>query len=132
MKKILLLSAILISSTQAEQPVPDLWWDTIERNDDSPFSGGNSDAEDDDVRAFVKLEHHEEWQTYEDDFVKFRYPKHPLLKLEVKEGEGGIKVEGGVATSVDNSFSRAYVLKAGKATYQVFLLNPTDWLDDGV
>ena len=87
---------------------------------------------DGDVIKFLKQEKFEEWVEYEDEFVSFRYPKHPLLKLEVQKGEGGIQVEGGVCTTVDNSFSRAYILKAGNATYQVFLLNPTDWLDDGI
>ena len=39
------------------------------------------------------------------------------------ENATGISVEGGVCTTVDNSFSRGYVLKVGPATYGVFLLS---------
>ncbi len=78
------------------------------------------------------MEKFDEWETFEDEAVKLVYPKHPLLKLEVNGGKEGIKVEGGVCTTVDNSFQRAYVLKAGKATYGVFLLTKASWVDDGV
>ncbi len=124
--------SLFMSVGHAETPEPDRWWDVIEGQSDSDFSGGHSDNEDPEVAKFLKLESFEEWESYEDQFVKFRYPKHAALQLEVKEGEGGIQVEGGVCTTVDNSFSRAYILKSGEATYQVFLLNPAEWLDDGI
>jgi len=116
----------------AETAEPDHWWRVLKMDPGSKFSGGFSDSKDPAVTEFLKITEFEEWVSYEDDFVEFRYPKHPLLKLEVKEGKGGIQVEGGVCTTVDNSFRRAYVLAAGDATYQVFLLNPAGWLDDGI
>ena len=64
--------------------------------------------------------------------MSFKYPKHPLLKLRVEGGEEGIEVEGGVCTTVDNSYQKAYVLEAGDQTYGVFLLTPAKWLDDGI
>jgi len=134
MKKILLLSAALLIPSHGEQPIPDLWWDTIEGRDNGNSGGGNSDTKDPEILAFLKLERFEEWVDYEDDLVKFRYPKHPLLKLTINNGgenEERVTVEGAVVTSVNNFFNRAYVLKAGETTYQVLLLNSEDWLDDG-
>jgi hypothetical protein len=133
MKIIPFLAALaLVSPGLAKSPVPDLWWNTIERTPNPMFRGGHSDSDDPEVNAFLKLTEFKEWVEYEDQFVRFRYPKHQALELEVNEGDGGIEVEGGVCTTVDNGFQRAYVLKAGSATYQVLLLSPADWLDDGI
>lgn len=112
------------------------WWRVLGKVEEGVFAGGGHDDEgekpDPALKEFLATEQFDQWETFEDEAVKLVYPKHPLLKLEVNGGKEGIKVEGGVCTTVDNSFQRAYVLKAGKATYGVFLLTKASWLDDGI
>lgn len=113
----------------------DRWWDVIPANEKSPFRGGNRNDTDKlspEVVAVLQQEKFKEWVKYEDEFVSFEYPKNELIKFEVKKPQQGIKVEGGVCTSVDNSFTQAYILKVGELTYGVMLLNPAQWLDDGI
>jgi hypothetical protein len=113
----------------------DPWWQVFGEIKPSEFHGGITNGEkpaDEQLRDFLATSRFDEWETHEDDLVKLSYPKHPLLKLEVNGGESGIRVEGGVCTTVDNSFQRAYVLKAGPFTYGVFLVAKADWLDDGI
>lgn len=108
------------------------------------FSGGHYDQ---DLPAKLKqvlsTTHFKEWETYEDDMVKFKYPKHPFIQLEVKKNNAAIEVEGGVCTTVDNSFQNAYYITVknpnalatenpNPITYGVFLLTAADWLDDGI
>jgi hypothetical protein len=112
------------------------WWRVFGTIGEGAYVGGGHDDEDGKpdpaLIEFLATEKFDEWETFEDEAVKLVYPKHPLLKLEVKGGKEGIQVEGGVCTTVDNSFQRAYVLKAGEATYGVFLLTKASWLDDGI
>ena len=111
------------------------WWDVVPANEKSPFRGGQKSGSDKlsaEVKSVLQQEKFEEWVQYEDEFVSFEYPKHELIKFEVKKPQRGIKVEGGVCTSVDNSFTQAYILNVGELTYGVMLLNPAQWLDDGI
>jgi hypothetical protein len=111
------------------------WWRVLGKIEEGDFQGGGHDdggKPNPALKEFLSLEKFDEWETFEDEAVKLVYPKHPLLKLEVNGGKEGIEVEGGVCTTVDNSFQRAYVLKAGDATYGVFLLQRASWLDDGI
>jgi hypothetical protein len=111
------------------------WWQLFGPPEEGQYAGGaveNPGKLEPEMKKFLASDRFDEWETYEDEVVKLVYPKHPLLKLEVNGGNEGIKVEGGVCTTVDNSFQRAYVLKAGDATYGVFLLTKAAWLDDGI
>ena len=133
MRWVLVLSFLFAGAARAEET----WWRVFGEVEVGSYRGGHFDEEEgkpltDEHKALLKTRKFEEWETYEDECVRFRYPKHPLLKLQVNEGDGGITVEGGVCTTVDNSFNRAYVLKVGSATYGVFLLSPAEWLDDGI
>lgn len=125
------LALLLITSlttSAAEQ-----WWKVNGVPEIGNFRGGQvPDDAPDDMKAFLKKDTFAEWETYEDELVKIQYPKHPLLKLEVKKNNANIKVEGGVCSTVDNSFQNAYYLTAGDATYGVFLVQAADWLDDGI
>ncbi len=109
------------------------WWKVNGKPVIGKFRGGLLPEDTlDELKTFLQTDKFEEWETYEDDLVKIQYPKHPLLKLEVKKNNAGIRVEGGVCTSVDNSFQTAYYLTAGEATYGVFLVQAANWLDDGI
>lgn len=112
------------------------WWKSFGEVKVGDFRGGyHPDGEkpaSKELEAFLKQTEFKEWETHEDDLVKISYPKHPLLKLEIHGGKDGISVEGGVCTTVDNSYQKAYVLRAGDFTYGVFLVAPADWLDDGI
>ena len=111
------------------------WWKVFGEIKPGVFAGGNIDSDkkpDKNLKKLLTTTKFDEWETFEDDLVKLSYPKHKLLKLEVNGGKKGISVEGGVCTTVDNSFQRAYVLKAGPFTYGVFLVAKADWLDDGI
>lgn len=83
------------------------------------------------LKSFLQQIEFEDWVTYEDDWVKLRYPKHHLLTFERKDQGDQIRVNGSVLTTVDNRFRHAYCLTAGEAVYGVFLLQVVDWLDDG-
>ena len=127
MKTLFLMLALALSSTAEET-----WWRVLGDIQPGNFAGGHHDEKDEDIAAMLQMTEFEEWETFEDDLVSIRYPKHPLLKLETNGGKDGISVEGGVCTTVDNSFQRAYTLKAGSATYGVFLVAKASWLDDGI
>lgn len=119
------------SAAVAEKP----WWQVFGGIKGGNFAGGFVDDDkkpDAAMRELLAATRFDEWETFEDELVKLSYPKHPLLKLEVNGGEKGVSVEGGVCTTVDNSFQRAYILKAGPFTYGVFLVTVADWLDDGI
>ena len=109
------------------------WWKVNGEPKIGNFRGGHI-GEDTaaELKQFLSQDHFKEWEVYEDELVRIEYPKHPMLKLEVKKNNKGINVEGGVCTTVDNSFQNAYYLRAGGTTYGVFLLQAADWLDDGI
>ena len=108
------------------------WWDLVP-SAKSHFAGGHaSEKVSEEEREVLKRTEFEAWIDYEDEFICFSYPKHPLIKLNVKKPEQRITVEGGVCSTVDNSFQQAYVLTVGDATYAVFLLSPSKWFDDGI
>ena len=125
------LCGLLLGTVHAAES----WWRVFGEIKPGVFAGGNIDSDkkpDKNLKTFLATTRFDEWTTFEDDLVKLSYPKHKLLKLEVNGGKKGISVEGGVCTTVDNSFQRAYVLKAGPFTYGVFLVAQADWLDDGI
>lgn len=126
---------VLVASFISPAVGAEVWWRVFGEIKPGRFAGGHHESEAGDpeeLAAMLKQTRFDEWVTHEDEFVRISYPKHPLLKLEVQGDSSGIQVEGSVCTTVDNSFEKAYVLKAGSATYGVFLLNPAAWLDDGI
>lgn len=127
-----ILAVVLMSgATRAAAP----WWQALGPVEKGEFGGGHVDDDDSftpEQGKVLKATSFGEWENYEDEWVKLRYPKHPEVKFRVSKGGDGLKVEGGVVTTVDNSFQQAYVLEVGKATYGVFLLQPAKWLDDGI
>ena len=121
----------LTAATHAAAP----WWQVLGPVQRSEYGGGHVDdggALTPEQKEALKATSFPEWEVYEDEWVKLRYPKHPEVKFRVSKGGDGLKVEGGVVTTVDNSFQQAYVLEVGKSTYGVFLLQPAKWLDDGI
>lgn len=83
------------------------------------------------VAEIAKKGSFQEWKTFEDDKIKFSYPDHEAIVVEVKHNEP-VPVGGGRVSSVDTSFSRAYRISADGETLLVFMLKSADWLDDGV
>ena len=71
------------------------------------------------------------WKIHEDDSVKFSYPDHAAITLEVKTRDP-VKVDGDRVSTVDTSFTRAYRLVAGGETLGVMMLQDAEWLDDGI
>jgi len=129
MRWIVLILAILGGNAGAAAP----WWQPLGPIKEGMFSGGHADQKlSDDEKKTVEARSFDEWTTYEDDLVRFRYPKDPKIKLEVTKQGQPVKVEGGVCTTVDNRFQHAYVIKVGKASYGLFLVNAAEWLDDGI
>lgn len=126
---------LLFTLMMTSAPADDRWWDVIPESK-SPFGGGFSGNDDqpttpEEVKV-LKQTTFDEWVQYEDEFVSFEYPKHPLIKFSLKKPGQAIKVEGGVCSMVDNSFTQAYQLKVGEISYALILLNPAKWLDDGI
>jgi hypothetical protein len=126
---------ISLSLLNASSHAGETWWQAFGKVEVGNFRGGcrqDDDKPAGELEKFLQQTTFTEWDTYEDDLVKLSYPKHPLLKLEIHGGNEGISVEGGVCTTVNNSYQKAYVLRVGEYTYGVFLLAPADWLDDGI
>lgn len=73
----------------------------------------------------------QKWKNFEDDKVKFSYPDHEAITVEVKHNEP-VPVDEDRVSIVDTAFSRAYRVVAGGETLLVFMLKEADWLDDGV
>jgi hypothetical protein len=127
----MLAAVSLTAATHAAAP----WWQALGPVQRSEYGGGHVDDGDSltpEQKVALKATSFAEWEVYEDEWVKLRYPKHPEVKFRVSKGGDGLKVEGGVVTTVDNSFQQAYILEVGKSTYGVFLLQPAKWLDDGI
>ncbi|WP_404307179.1 hypothetical protein [Neorhodopirellula lusitana] len=78
-----------------------------------------------------KTETFEKWKVFEDERIRFEYPVHEAISLEVQE-KGPISIGGAPVSSVDASFSKAYLLTAKGETLLVLLSAQADWLDDGI
>lgn len=83
------------------------------------------------VAEIAKTESFEKWKVFEDDKVKFSYPDHELISVEVRRTES-VPVDGDRVSTVDTSFSRAYRVTANGETLLVMMLRQAEWLDDGV
>lgn len=83
------------------------------------------------VAVIAKTESFQKWKSFEDDKVKFSYPDHEAITVEVKSDKP-LPVDGDRVSSVDTSFSRAYRLVADGETLLVLMFKEADWLDDGV
>lgn len=83
------------------------------------------------VGEIAKTGSFQEWKSFEDDKVKFSYPDHEAITVEVKRDEP-VPVDGDRVSDVDTSFSRAYRIAADGETLLVLMLREADWLDDGV
>lgn len=83
------------------------------------------------VAGIAKTGTFPKWKSFEDDKVKFIYPDHEAISVEVKRDEP-VPVDGDRVSDVDTSFSRAYRITAGGETLLVLMLREADWLDDGV
>jgi hypothetical protein len=114
----------------------------VRKNPDSPSGAGSLEmleaqegrkltAEE---RAAFETTDAAPWQVFEDDLLRFEYPKHPLFTVTVvnKKHPADIQVVGGVASTADNSFERAYHLKAGTFFYGVIMVREADWFDEGI
>lgn len=75
-----------------------------------------------------------EWKTFEDDLIRFEHPSHPLFTVTPVDETNNepIRVVGGVVSSADNSFERAYHLKVGDIHYGVILVREASWFDEGI
>ena len=83
------------------------------------------------VGEIAKTKSFQQWKSFEDDKVKFSYPDHEAISVEIKRGEP-VPVDGDRVSSVDTSFSRAYRITAGGDTLLVVMLREAEWLDDGI
>ena len=132
--KQILIVLLFASALQQAAPAEEWWRINGEpRNADfihGKFLGDKSNASDE-LKSFLRQKEFEEWETYEDEWVKLRYPKHDLLKFVRNDQGDQIRVNGSVVTTVHNRFRYAYCLTAGEAVYGVFLLQVVDWMDDG-
>jgi hypothetical protein len=94
----------------------------------SSFGGGKAKGV---VAEIAGTASFQKWKTFEDDKVRFSYPDHEAITVEVKRDEP-VPVDGDRVSSVDTSFSRAYRITAGGETLLVMMLNQAEWLDDGI
>ena len=83
------------------------------------------------LAKITKMASFEKWKTFEDNYVKFSYPDHEAITLEVKTNEP-IAVDGDRVSDVDVSYSRAYRLVVSGTTLTALMLSDAVWLDDGM
>ena len=132
---LLLMSFVMLLVLGPNEVRAESWWKVLGPVKEGGFAGGHvnqSKILSANQREVLASEYFEKWRTYEDDWVRLRLPDHPEVSLSIEDGNLGVKVEGGVMTTVDNSYRRAYTLKVGPVTYGVFLLHVADWFDDGI
>jgi len=114
----------------------------VAANENSPFGGGSVETLEEKIERKLTPEERRlfdhtddgKWKEYQDDLISFQLPDHPLLVVEAvdKNADKNIRVIGGVTSMPDNTFERAYWLKAGDLHYGVILLKGADWLDEGL
>jgi hypothetical protein len=124
------LFAVLLANSTAEIPEADLGAFLRPAAD----QGGSFAAEQAKgvVAEIVKTGSFAKWKTFEDERVKFLYPDHEAVTVEVKTDEP-VPVDGDRVSDVDTSFSRAYRLTAGGETLTVLMLKDgAEWFDDGI
>ncbi|MGW8256143.1 MAG: hypothetical protein ACWGMZ_01525 [Thermoguttaceae bacterium] len=73
-----------------------------------------------------------EWVRHEDEFLSFRMPDDPRIRLEIKTPEDRIPVAGGPIRSEGISFFRCYRLTFKGETYCLLLLDRQSKFDDSV
>ena len=59
------------------------WWRVYGKIEPGGFAGGSYHGEEpltEAQSALLKEREFDEWETYEDEFVRLQYPKHPELK----------------------------------------------------
>lgn len=83
------------------------------------------------VAEISKTKSFKKWKVFEDDKVKFSYPDHEAISVEVKRS-GSVPFDGGRVSTVDTSSSRAYRITVDGETLLVLMFGEADWLDDGV
>ncbi|EMI41716.1 hypothetical protein [Rhodopirellula sp. SWK7] len=83
------------------------------------------------LAEIAKVGTFQKWKTFEDERVRFSYPAHEAISVEVKRNEP-IPVDGDRVSSVDVSFSRAYRLAVNGETFLVLMSRKAEWLDDGI
>ena len=86
----------------------------------------NTLAEATEMKSFPK------WKVFEDEQIAFRYPDHPLIKVEVKTPNDPISVMGDPVRSAEHTYFRTYRLALGEHTYGLLLLDKADAFDDGI
>ena len=74
------------------------------------------------------------WKTFEDEFVQFDLPDHPLLKVQVvtPEDKRLIRIVGGAVGTTNNNFQQAYRMTVNDLPFGVLLLSEAEWFDDGI
>ena len=75
------------------------------------------------------------WESYEDEYISFYYPKHPSITLEVKDNtpdKKNVVLPGGAASSSKNTYRRWYHLKYKEEDYCMILLDEQKEFDDGI
>jgi hypothetical protein len=74
------------------------------------------------------------WKVFEDEYIRFEMPDHPLLKVEVvkPETQNRIRIVGGAVGTTGNRFQQAYRMTVNELPFGVILLNEAEWFDDGI
>lgn len=87
-----------------------------------------------DEKAIFSSKDDGQWKTFEDDFVRFDLPDHPLLKVEVvtPQKKGRIRIVGDAVGTTNNRFERAYRMTVNNLPFGVLLLSEAEWFDDGI
>jgi hypothetical protein len=109
------------------------WWQPLGPVVEGEYRGGHCPpsftAEE---NAVAKATDFPEWETYEDEFVRFSYPKHPSIKLEVASEGNAIMIRDSSGATWDESFRKSYILTLGGQRYGWFRLEPAHEFFSGI
>ena len=91
-----------------------------------------AEIEDESLKKVAQGESFSEWKEFDDEYLSFRYPDHPDIKLEVKRPEDEINIMGGPLKSSRETFLKSYRLALGEHTYALLMFDKTDRFDDTI
>ena len=82
------------------------------------------------VAKIAKMKSFDKWKIFEDAEIKFIYPDHKAISVDVKYND--LKPLDKKHANIDKNFTREYHITADGKTLLLITLQKADWLDDEV
>jgi hypothetical protein len=123
------LGTLVCGSVLAATP----WWQPLGPVTEGEYRGGHYPVSlTAEQKSVARATDFPEWETYEDEFVRFSYPKHPAIKLEVTSEGQATMTRSLNGANWDESFRKSYNLTVGGERYGWFRLEPAHGFWTGI